>query len=222
MEVGWLVFWDKLFSKVKKERWLLWPSSPGPSLGLSLLKHTNEFSCLLFVPDVIRCLEAALAWEEGWELPWLSKGSHADPLGFLQQQRRYKQVISAGKGDTPKECDFFSFYPARNHLSSAQSSVFFINSILSSTFFKARDKYSNWLDRIWLIETQETCTSFARAWNGSKGMQLSLAQYWPHGNNPWSEDMSWADRNINEFCLWLRNIDIGCHLRCWPWCFPTY
>ncbi|KAL2309867.1 hypothetical protein Nmel_006097 [Mimus melanotis] len=29
--------------------------------GLCHVKHTNEFSCLLFIPDIIWCLEATLA-----------------------------------------------------------------------------------------------------------------------------------------------------------------
>lgn len=97
----------KLKKKVPYSKWFLCPSFLGPYVGLPLLKHTNEFSCLLFIPDVIRCLEATLAWEEGWELPWLSKGSHADSLSLLQQWRWDKQVVSGGKGNPPKEWDFF-------------------------------------------------------------------------------------------------------------------
>lgn len=144
------------------------------------------------------------------QTPWVSCSSRGETIRFEVEK----------KGTHQKNVTF-SFYPAGNHLSLAQGFIIFINSILSPTFFKARDKYGNWLDRIWFIETQETCTSFACAWNRSKGMQLSLAQYWAQGNNLWSEDTSWADWNINEFCWWLRNIDTGCHLKRWPWCFPT-
>lgn len=86
--------------------WFLCPSFPRPYMGLCHLKHTNEFSCLLFILDVIWCLEATLAWEEGWELSRFSKGSHANTLSLLQQWRGDKQVISGGKGEPIKEWDF--------------------------------------------------------------------------------------------------------------------
>lgn len=61
---------------------------------------------------------------------------------------------------------------------------------------------------------------FAQSW--SKAGQLSLAQYWVQGNKLGSEVMSWADRNLNELCFWLKGIDTGCHLKRWLWWFPTY